>query len=140
MLPDLLSLNLPYDLSCASFSFCSRTSARRLRKSERFTSPIVCDLSRSSAEAVWFAKDRGEDVPGGVSDGGAMIGTRSKGGSIKYYDGLQANGVKNSNTVKDFLGFPFTRGTVWVSMMPSLCERKPPPASNPLLKGSPAPF
>lgn len=44
--------NLPSDLSCASRSFCSRTSARRLRKSDKWTRPTVCDLSRSSADAV----------------------------------------------------------------------------------------
>jgi hypothetical protein len=107
VLPDLLSLNLPYDLSCASFSFCSRTSARRLRKSERFTSPIVCDLSRSSAEAVWVAKDRGEDVPGGVSDDGAMIGnaavsnammtTSQRDQSSKYSEGLFRVSVHSRN-------------------------------------------
>lgn len=64
---------LPNDLSCASRSFCSRASARRLRKSESWTRPTVCDLSRSSAVAfcdvkrafvVWFGvepRDAGSD-------------------------------------------------------------------------------
>ena len=73
VLPDVLGLNLPDDLSCASFSFSSKTSARRLRKSERLTRPTVCDLSRSSAEAVWFANDRGVDVPDGGSEGADII-------------------------------------------------------------------
>lgn len=42
-------LRPPKSASCASLSFCSMASARRFRKSERATSPIVCVLSRSSA-------------------------------------------------------------------------------------------
>ena len=33
----------------ASRSFCSSASARRLRKSERWTRPTVCDAKRSAA-------------------------------------------------------------------------------------------
>lgn len=58
-MPDV---NRPSDLSCASRSFCSRTSARRLRNSERWTKPTVCDLSKSSAEVAEFVNDRGVDV------------------------------------------------------------------------------
>lgn len=58
-MPDV---NRPNDLSCASRSFCSRTSARRLRNSERWTRPTVCDFSKSSAEAAEFVNDRGVDV------------------------------------------------------------------------------
>lgn len=57
-LRELPAVTLPSDLSCASRSFCSRTSARRLRKSERWTRPTVCDFSKSSADAVWLVKDR----------------------------------------------------------------------------------
>lgn len=71
---ELPDVNLPSDLSCASFSFCSRTSARRLRKSERWTRPTVCDLSKSSADAVWLVKDRGFEELFGCSDGGIMYG------------------------------------------------------------------
>ena len=39
------------------------TSARRLRKSERWTRPTVCDFSISSADTVWPVKDRGVEVP-----------------------------------------------------------------------------
>ncbi|KAL8640384.1 MAG: hypothetical protein Q9228_002685 [Teloschistes exilis] len=37
----------------ASRSFCSRASARRFRKSVRWTRPTVWDLRRSSAVAAW---------------------------------------------------------------------------------------
>ncbi len=47
-LPEVGALSLPRDLSCVSLSLCSSSSARRLRNSESFTSPTVCDLSRSS--------------------------------------------------------------------------------------------
>lgn len=39
----------PKSESCASRSFCSMASARRLRKSERLTRPTVCACSTSSA-------------------------------------------------------------------------------------------
>lgn len=39
----------PRACSCLSRSLRSRASARRLRKSERWTRPTVCDLSKSSA-------------------------------------------------------------------------------------------
>lgn len=58
----VLGVNRPNDLSCASRSFCSRTSARRLRNSERWTRPTVCDLSKSSADVAEFVNDRGVDV------------------------------------------------------------------------------
>lgn len=70
---ELPDVNLPSDLSCASFSFCSSTSARRLRKSERWTRPTVCDLSKSSADAVWLVKDRGFEELFGCSDGGIIV-------------------------------------------------------------------
>lgn len=59
---------LPSDLSWASRSFCSRTSARRLRKSDRCTRPTVCDLSKSSAETVWLVKDLGVELWLGCSE------------------------------------------------------------------------
>ena len=78
VLPDVLGLNLPYDLSSASFSFNSRTSARRLRKSEKLIRPPTCTLSRSSAEAVWFTNDRGVDVPDGGSEGSDITARNSR--------------------------------------------------------------
>ena len=48
--PDRLAgVNRPSVRSVASLSFCSRASTRRLRKSERCTSPTVWDFNRSSA-------------------------------------------------------------------------------------------
>ncbi len=41
---------------CASRSFCSSASARRFRKSERWTSPTVWDASRSAAVEAWVVK------------------------------------------------------------------------------------
>lgn len=70
---ELPEVNLPSDLSCASRSFCSRTSARRLRKSERWTRPTVCDLRSSSAEAVWLVKDLGVELWLGCSDCDIML-------------------------------------------------------------------
>lgn len=70
---ELPDVNLPRDLSWASRSFCSSTSARLLRKSERWTRPTVCDLRRSSAEAVWLVNDLGVELWLGCSDGG-MVG------------------------------------------------------------------
>jgi hypothetical protein len=69
---ELPDVNLPSDLSCASRSFCSRTSARRLRKSERWTRPTVCDLRRSSAEVVWLVNERGVELWLCCSEGGMM--------------------------------------------------------------------
>lgn len=46
----------PRKASCASRSFCSRASARRLRKSESATRPTVCVLRRSSAVLVCEVK------------------------------------------------------------------------------------
>lgn len=71
----LLEVNLPRDLSWASRSFCSKTSARRLRKSERWTRPTVCDLSRSSADAVWLVNERGVELWLGCSDCDILIPT-----------------------------------------------------------------
>lgn len=70
---ELPAVNLPSDLSCASRSFRSRTSARRLRKSERLTRPTVCDFSKSSAEAVWLVNERGVEVRLGSSEGGILV-------------------------------------------------------------------
>lgn len=65
--------NIPSDLSCASRSFCSKTSARRLRKSERLTRPTVCDLRMSSAEVDCCVNARGVDVRlGGSVEGGIV--------------------------------------------------------------------
>ena len=41
---------------CASRSFCSSASARRFRKSERWTRPTVWDASRSAAVDAWVVK------------------------------------------------------------------------------------
>ena len=41
---------------CASRSFCSSASARRFRKSERWTRPTVWDASRSAAVEAWVVK------------------------------------------------------------------------------------
>ena len=41
---------------CASRSFCSSASARRFRKSERWTKPTVWDASRSAAVEAWVVK------------------------------------------------------------------------------------
>lgn len=73
VVPVPLDLKFPYDLSCASFAFCSWTSARRLRKSDRFTRPTVWDLRRSSADAVWLVKDFGVEVRDGGSDNGGIV-------------------------------------------------------------------
>ncbi len=54
-----------------SRSFCSIASARRLRKSERFTRPTVWVLRRSSAVLVWDVKRGfGVEEPEGRSEGG----------------------------------------------------------------------
>ena len=44
------------ELPCASRSFCSSASARRFRKSERWTRPTVWDASRSAAVEAWVVK------------------------------------------------------------------------------------
>jgi len=67
-LRELPDASRPNDLSCASRSFCSRTSARRLRKSDRCTRPTVCDLSISSADTLWPVNDRGVEVRLSCSD------------------------------------------------------------------------
>lgn len=67
-LRELPDASRPSDLSCASRSFCSRTSARRLRKSDRCTRPTVCDLSISSADTVWPVNDRGVEFRLSCSD------------------------------------------------------------------------
>ena len=41
---------------CASRSFCSSASARRFRKSERWTRPTVWDASRSAAVVAGVVK------------------------------------------------------------------------------------
>lgn len=76
--------NRPSDLSCASRSFCSKTSARRLRKSDRCTRPTVCDFSISSAETLWPAKDRGVEVWLSCSD--AMVTTGLVAVAEKYFE------------------------------------------------------
>jgi hypothetical protein len=54
----------PTKASCASRSFCSRTSARRLRKSESWTRPTVCVLRRSSAvRACGVKRELGVELP-----------------------------------------------------------------------------
>lgn len=59
----------PSNASCASRSFCSIASARRLRKSESATRPTVCVLSRSSAVFAWGVKrGLGVDPPEGGFD------------------------------------------------------------------------
>lgn len=63
---------VPLALASRSFSFCSRASARRLRKSERATRPTVWLLSSSSAVLVCEVKrGLGVEAPGvEVPDGG----------------------------------------------------------------------
>lgn len=70
---ELAGAKRPPWLPVASRSFCSRASARLLRKSERWTSPTVWDLRRSSAVAAWevkrcgvTARDRSVDEVGDV--------------------------------------------------------------------------
>lgn len=75
---------VPRPLSCPSrsFSFCSRASARRFRKSESATSPTVCVLSRSSAVLLCDVKrGLGVDAPEEVLDailamGRSLLGLR----------------------------------------------------------------
>jgi hypothetical protein len=69
----LVLLGVPLAVPSRSFSFCSSASARRFRKSDSATRPIVCVLSRSSAVLLCDVKrELGVDDPPGVDlpDGG----------------------------------------------------------------------
>ena len=73
--PDALpGVNLPRLRSCASRSFASRASARRLRKSERLTRPTVWDLRRSSAVEACEVKRLVGSEGVEVRDGGLVGG------------------------------------------------------------------
>ena len=61
----LVLRGVPLAVPSRSFSFCSRASARRLRKSESATRPTVCVLSRSSAVLLCDVKrGLGVELPG----------------------------------------------------------------------------
>ena len=88
--------------ACASRSFCSTASARRLRKSDRWTSPTVWDFRRSSAVDPWEVNRVSGVRAGEESFDGKLseaIWEYCKGGGEYEYVLVENNLWRISNTV-----------------------------------------